>query len=258
MRHMLARPNIALIARRQMPPTGPCNYFWVSDTIAIDGLIRSDNRGSESIFPLWLEADTAAGKENISSPFVAAVESRLGLSWEVSGEFPADNAFGPLDVFHYIYALFNASTYRQRYRENLRRDFPRVLIPKYLAVWTAFRDIGARLTEIHLSEPEIVEESSGELQNCVPLRAGYPKFAAGQIWLAKEGPAVPASERVWDFHVGAHQVCRKWLRDRKAFDARTLQRYRQIVALIAETLALRDSLDETVANAGGWEAVFSA
>ena len=72
------------------------------------------------------------------------------------------------------------------------------------------------------------------------------------------GPVVPASERVWNFQVGTHQVCRKWLRDRKAFDASTLRSYQQIVALIAETLALSDSLDATVAAAGGWEAVFAA
>ncbi|MBI2477202.1 MAG: hypothetical protein HYV60_00680, partial [Planctomycetia bacterium] len=87
---------------------------------------------------------------------------------------------------------------------------------------------------------------------------GYPKFIADQIWLGKKGPVVPASERVWNFHVGAHQVCRKWLRDRKAFDAGTLQRYEQIVARIGETLELSDCLAATVADAGGWEAVFSA
>ncbi|HUG69069.1 MAG TPA: type ISP restriction/modification enzyme [Pirellulaceae bacterium] len=257
MRHMLARPNIALVARRQMPPTGPCNYFWITDTIAIDGLIRSDNRGSESVFPLWLAADTAATEENLSPGLVAAIASRLGLSWDASGESTSDNVFGPIDVLHYIYALFNSPTYRLRYSERLRRDFPRVMVPTCIAVWAAFCEIGKRLAELHLMEPGIAEESSNEPQKSVSLRAGYPKFAAGQIWLAPEGPVVPASERVWNYHVGTHQVCRKWLRDRKAYDASTLQRYQQIVALIAETLEMSDRLDATVADEGGWEAVFS-
>ena len=54
MRHMLEGGNVALVTRRQMLPTQPCNFFWVADTIVIDGLIRSDNRGSESFFPLYL------------------------------------------------------------------------------------------------------------------------------------------------------------------------------------------------------------
>jgi hypothetical protein len=51
--HMLAGRNLALIARRQMLPSQPCNYFWIADDLVLDGLIRSDNRGSESVFPLY-------------------------------------------------------------------------------------------------------------------------------------------------------------------------------------------------------------
>ncbi|MBI2477203.1 MAG: hypothetical protein HYV60_00685, partial [Planctomycetia bacterium] len=169
MRHLLARPNIALVARRQMPPTGPCSYFWVTDTIAIDGLIRSDNRGCESVFPLWLDAEAAEEKVNLAPPFVAELASRLGIPWDASGESPSDRAFGPVDVLHYIYALFNAPTYRLRYREKLRSGFPRVLLPNGIAVWTVFRDIGERLTKLHLMEPEIAQESLAGASACVRL-----------------------------------------------------------------------------------------
>ena len=57
MRHLADGNNLALVARRQIPASHPCNYFWVTDTIALDGLIRSDNRGSESVFPLFLTED---------------------------------------------------------------------------------------------------------------------------------------------------------------------------------------------------------
>ncbi len=258
MRHMLSRPNIALIARRQMPPTGPCNFFWVTDTIAIDGLIRSDNRGSESIFPLWLESDTPAGGVNLSPQFMAAIESRFGLSWSVHGEPSSENALSPLDAFYYVYALFSTPTYRVKYQEHLRRDFPRILLPKCVGVWNAFRDVGERLTKLHLLELGVPDESSGRSRDYVPLGVGYPKFVTGEIWLGKDGPVVPASERVWNFHVGAHQVCRKWLRDRKGYDSRTLQYYRQIVDRVAQTLELCASLDATVADAGGWAAIFAS
>lgn len=258
MRHMLARPNLALVARRQMPPNGPCSYFWITDTIAIDGLIRSDNRGSESIFPLWLDSDSATRTVNLSPQLVAAIESRLGLAWDASGESSVDNVFGPIDVLHYIYALFNTPTYRLRYRESLRRDFPRIVLPHHRQVWNAFRGVGERLVKLHLLESETTEEPSVGSQDYVALGGGYPRFSADEIWLGKQGPVVPASERVWNFQVGAHQVCRKWLRDRKAFSPRTLQCYHQIVATVTATLELSDKLDAIVADAGGWEAAFVA
>ncbi|MDA1050000.1 MAG: hypothetical protein O3C40_05910 [Planctomycetota bacterium] len=258
MRHILAQPNLALVARRQMPPTGPCNFFWVTDTIALDGLIRSDNRGSESIFPLWLAADSARRPANLAPHFVAAIASKLGMTWECCGESSADDQFCPTDVLHYIYALFNTPTYRKRYSESLRRDFPRVLIPASRSTWKTFCDIGERLTKLHLMAPEITEDPSGETEETVRLAAGYPKFARDQIWLGADGPIVPASESVWNYHVGTHQVCRKWLRDRGAFGSKTLARYEQIVAIIAQTLELTGRLDATVTDAGGWEAEFLA
>jgi predicted helicase len=257
-RHMLSRPNIALVARRQMPPTGSCSYFWITDTIALDGLIRSDNRGSESIFPLWLEADSTAGQANFAPQFIDGIASKLGLVWDAFGESTAANRFGPIDVLHYIYGLFTVPTYRVRYSESLRRDFPRVLVPKCRSIWTAFRNIGERLTELHLTASEIAEEPSVAHGEAVRLEVGYPKFAMDQIWLAREGPVVPASERVWNFNVGAHQVCRKWLRDRGVIDVKSFSCYEQIVAAITETIELMDSLDAKVAESGGWDAVFSA
>ena len=44
---------LCLIARRQQLPTHPCTFFWIADGLALDGVIRSDNRGSESLFPLY-------------------------------------------------------------------------------------------------------------------------------------------------------------------------------------------------------------
>ena len=256
-RHLLTRPNIALIARRQMPPTGECSFFWITDSIALDGLIRSDNRGSESMFPLYLDAKVAAEEINISPSFIAAIEVSLPLFWKVDAEWINAETFGPLDVLHYIYALFNTPTYRVRYRDSLRRDFPRVLIPRSLGVWKSFCQRGEQLTQLHLMKSDSGDVPSGQSETTIKLAVGYPKYAAGGIWLGKEGPSVSATERVWEFQVGAHQVCRKWLRDRKAFDGRSLQQYRQIVAMIASTLELTDALDASVAEAGGWEAAFA-
>lgn len=71
-RHMLAGDNLALVTRRQMIPNQPANYFYVADQIVIDGLIRSDNRGSESFFPLFLAESTS---DVVSGTALAAGEA---------------------------------------------------------------------------------------------------------------------------------------------------------------------------------------
>ncbi|HRT37825.1 MAG TPA: DNA methyltransferase, partial [Caldisericia bacterium] len=53
MQHMM-KENLGLIARRQMLSNKPCNYFFMTNLIISDGVIRSDNKGQESLFPLYL------------------------------------------------------------------------------------------------------------------------------------------------------------------------------------------------------------
>ena len=56
--------NIGLIARRQMLPNKPMNYFFVSDKIIADGVIRSDNKGGESLFPLYIYIKSKSKKKD--------------------------------------------------------------------------------------------------------------------------------------------------------------------------------------------------
>ncbi len=120
MRHMMVGENLGLIARRQM--IGELmSYFFVSKHIISDGVIRSDNKGGESIFPLYLYPNPNNPKEleepirpNLSPEFLKDITSKLNYT------------LTPEAIFYYIYAIFHSPTYRDRYAEFLKIDFPRV------------------------------------------------------------------------------------------------------------------------------------
>ncbi|MFW6169487.1 MAG: type ISP restriction/modification enzyme, partial [Planctomycetota bacterium] len=112
--------NLALIARRQSPPALPRNYFWVSDTIVVDGAVRSDNRGSESVFPLYVFDTSAVDKTalveppessadsamlpNFSRQFVHACTSKLRLPWQPQATDSSGRILTPDALLYYIYA----------------------------------------------------------------------------------------------------------------------------------------------------------
>jgi hypothetical protein len=128
--------NLCLVTRRQQLPTQPCAFFWIADGLALDGVIRSDNRGSESLFPLYLRM--VDGRPNFAPEFVAEVERQIGT-------IPL-----PEDLLGYIYALFYSPSYRERYAHELRSDFPRVLLPMSGRLFGELAVIGNRLTDLHL------------------------------------------------------------------------------------------------------------
>ena len=91
-------------------------------------------KDGSSIFPLYTyptEQSIAQGlyqqgerQPNLSREFTAELEQRLSLRFIPDGKGDLRKTFGPEDVFHYIYAMFHSPTYRERYDQFLRADFP--------------------------------------------------------------------------------------------------------------------------------------
>ncbi len=284
MRHMLTGPNLALIARRQMLPSQPCNYFWIADDLILDGLIRSDNRGSESVFPLYLydpddaETGTDSGsrtpgacsmfgdftpsRTNLDPRFIEHLADALRLRPLTDAAGDLRRTFGVEDVLYYIYALFHSSGFRTRYADLLRADFPRVLLPRRTALFAQLCRCGRQLADAHLlrslsDAASTTEDAAGD--STWMVTPGYPKYTDGQVRVNPSAVVAELPPRIWEFHVGGHQVCRKWLKDRRGRTLRPAERfvYRQMAASIQETLDATESIDEAIAIHGGWPAAFS-
>ena len=58
-----------------------------------------------------------------------------------------DKAITRLDIFHYVYAVLHDPAYREKYRLNLKREFPRIPFNDDFRKWVAW---GRRLMEFHL------------------------------------------------------------------------------------------------------------
>ncbi len=272
-RHLIAADNLALIARRQMLPTHPCNFFWVSRDIPIDGVIRSDNRGSESAFPLFL-ADDPPGDgghavANFHPALIAEVAAATGLTWQ-SGKTPASpHTFGALELFQVIYAQFFSTSYRQRYADWLRIEFPRVFVPRSANLFHGLSRLGGELAAAHAAlEPQLpVSEGRGDCQSSdspppatvnAIIQPGFPKFAGHQLLLNPDVPVPGVTRDVWEFQVGGHQVCRKWWKDRRGRVMRDEDRqaYRVLVQRVRRTIDLVGQLDRLLASQGDWPAAF--
>ena len=66
--------------------------------------------------------------------------------------------FSPIDISDYIYAVLHSPTYREKYKEFLKIDFPRVPYPKDVKIFWKLVKLGGEIRQIHLLESPIVEE----------------------------------------------------------------------------------------------------
>ena len=65
-------------------------------------------------------------------------------------------SFAPIDLLDYIYGVLHSPTYREKYKEFLKIDFPRVPYPTIGTFWQLVR-LGGELRQIHLLESPVVE-----------------------------------------------------------------------------------------------------
>ncbi|MGH9353539.1 MAG: type ISP restriction/modification enzyme, partial [Terriglobia bacterium] len=142
-----------------------------------------------------------AGKDgrrpNLNPDFLADLEKRLGLSFIPDGKGdvapgfgPASRqntdlkvgatTFGPEDVFNYIYAVFYSPTYRSRYAEFLKSDFPRVPLTSDANLFRSLCGLGGELVALHLLESPTLEKPIARypVKGRDLVDKGFPKYVA--------------------------------------------------------------------------------
>ena len=279
MRHMLEGDNLGLITTRQT------RDLW--DSMATKSVIAHKAMAAYDInylFPLYIypsEQSIDQGlyqrgerQPNLAPAFTAELEQRLSLTFISDGKGDLRETFGPEDVFHYIYAVFHSPTYRKRYDQFLRADFPRVPLIDDLELFRILVGLGGQLTKVHLMESSSSSQPTANFP--VPgdhvTEKGYPKYYSpgetppgeiapveqGRVYIsatAKKGnkrgqyfEGIPPE--VWEFRVGGYQPMDKWLKDRKgrelSFDDRN--HYVKIAAALQETIRLMTEVDQAIAD----------
>tara|TARA_R110001606_G_scaffold394703_1_gene565872 strand:+ start:78 stop:3338 length:3261 start_codon:yes stop_codon:yes gene_type:complete len=122
-----------------------------------------------------------ARKPNLNEDIVSAIATKLKLDFvsdhEVSviasktkqslknnkiatSQTPRNDStfFTPLDLLDYIYAVLHSPTYREKYKEFLKIDFPRVPYPKDTKTFWQLVQLGGEIRQLHLLESKKVDE----------------------------------------------------------------------------------------------------
>lgn len=263
--------NLGLVVTRQTRDTW--SVLATNSVIAHKAMSAYD---INSLVPLYLypngHADlfddsspsTAPGgrKPNISSEVVAVLRKQLGLKFIPEGSGDLKKTIGPEDIFHYAYALFYSPTYRGRYVQFLKADFPRLPLTSSAKLFRALQEIGTRLVESHLMKGNPKDMSKFPIAGSNEVaKIGFTTDAirlagqkdsgqsnVGRVYINSEQYFEGVPTRVWEYHIGGYQVCEKWLKDRKgrllSYD--DIKHYHRIVSALAETIELQEQIDAAI------------
>ncbi|HID99268.1 MAG TPA: DNA methyltransferase [Thiotrichaceae bacterium] len=252
MQHMLAGKNVGLIFMRQVALHNAYSHFGVTRNI-IDNRAFYSNKGIMSLAPLYiypttdlLDSTSSKRKPNFSPNFIKDIATDLKLQFIDDGTGDLTRTFGPEDIFHYLYAVFHSPTYRERYAEFLKIDFPRLPLTRDKTLFQQLAKLGSQLVTIHLMEADIDSDSSYPIEGDNLLEK--ITYKNEKVYINKTQYFEHVTEAVWQCHIGGYQVCQKWLKDRKgrqlSYDE--CNHYLYILAALEQTLDLMAKIDQTI------------
>ena len=256
---------------------GDIGNFWITKYTVSKDIISSLD--SATIFPLYLypeenSQDLFAKTErtpNLNQAIVDKIAEGLGLKF-VNEPVPVPvvetlqcnvstnvnvstcdvttgtGTFAPIDVLDYIYAVLHSPAYREKYKEFLKIDFPRIPFPtsplpspqeRAQAVdrfWKLVK-LGGEIRQIHLLESPVVEEYITQYPEDGNNMVVKTKYENGRVYINDTQYFDNVPETAWNFYIGGYQPAQKWLKDRKdrALEFEDILHYQKIIVALAET-----------------------
>ncbi len=191
----------------------------------------------------------------LSSPSASSLESSspsLILGQGAGGMGASVGVFGPEDVFYYAYAVFHSPTYRERYAEFLKIDFPRLPLTSDVDLFAALVKLGAELVSLHLMKSLTLSKfiTTFDTEGDNEVARGYPKYneVKRSVAINKTQYFGGVSPDVWDFHIGGYRVADKWLKDRRGrvLSDDDLEHYQRIIVALSETMRIMSEIDDAI------------
>jgi hypothetical protein len=196
---------------------------------------------------------------------------------------PARREVGPECVFNYAYAVFHSPTYRERYADFLRADFPRLPLTSNWDLFGELAGLGGWLVDLHargqgkntpvgfpVKGTDAVRDVRFQPVNslvipgakrmrsstpCGPVETGsWPDIKAGRVWINDRQYFEPVPETAWTFPIGGYLPAQRWLKDRvgRTLGYEEQAEYQRIIWALVETKRLMHEIDASIKHHGGW------
>ena len=180
--------------------------------------------------PLYLYDDQGNRSSNLDQKIVKDIKAKAPKASDET-------------IFDYIYGVLHSPTYRDKYKEFLKIDFPRVPFPQDQKEFDRYAMLGAQLRELHL----MTSSESEKIITTYPIAGNNivekPKFVTtdqsetGKVYINETQYFGGVPKIAWEFYIGGYQPAQKWLKDRKGreLSAQDLEHYQRIITVLTQT-----------------------
>ncbi len=244
MRHMLCE-NKGLILPRRVEIAGGWQHALATNLLVEH--VTVSLKTIDYLCPLYLYPGLK--DENLLKPQGKPAERKPNLDPSLLRIL--DEAYArdvaPEEIFCYIYAVLYAPTYRTRYAEFLRADFPRVPFTRDLELFTKVARLGKRLVDLHLLKSPELEPPVARFPETGESKVAKTRYSENErrVCVNERQYFEGIEPEVWAYQIGGYQVLDKWLKDRKnrTLSLDDIRHYCHVVTAFAKTIEIQKEVD---------------
>ena len=264
MQHFIKGENVGLVINK--PAQGGADIYTdvFITTHLTDQSIFSAMKRSPFICPLYVYPDkkdqqTIEDQQertpNLNQEIVNEIAEKLALTFSNEKE-TTKSTFAPIDILDYIYAVLHSPSYREKYKEFLKIDFPRVPYPKDQDTFWKLAKLGGEIRQIHLLESPVVEQYitqypiAGDNLVSRKMSKNSPGYVPnnethGKVYINDEQYFDNVPLVAWEFYIGGYQPAQKWLKDRngRKLEWEDIANYQKIIVALSETDRIMNEID---------------
>lgn len=231
----LKKNNIALALIKVNSSSDGLFKVFVTNGLTDKTLLSS--KDNVNVFPLYLYENENEKHPNVKQEVLSKINTLVGR--ETS----------PEEILDYIYGVLYSADYREKYKEFLKVDFPRVPYPSCAEQFQMIAEKGNELIIFHLMKDA----------DHWPISVTFPENGDNIIeeltWSPEEGGRVKINKTqylgnvsaiAWNAYIGGYQPAQKWLKDRKGrtLGFQDILHYGRILYALEQTDRIMKEIDE--------------
>lgn len=236
MKHAIVKDNMSLVAT-QLNRQISTLYVSVTQGV-VDRHYLDSAADSMHVFPIYLYHEDGTRTENFNQAELSALlhdAYQHATSRSDVGVLIAPPE--PEDVLDYIYAVLHSPSYREKYKEFLKIDFPRIPKPKTFEEFYKLVEWGKMLRELHLMKSPLVNDYTTTYPIAGDDTVDKLRYDEGKVYINNTQYFGNVPETAWNFYIGGYQPAQKWLKDRRGrtLSSDDLHHYQKIIKILLET-----------------------